>query len=361
MFFYIKESLPMRFVLTLVAASALLVACGGGSDNNDEQVQQPPAPVNPGTPPAPVNPGTPTIPDGLQGPLSSANFVPVAQASLASNDYLLNASSFFSGAEVADTSAVVKFAQKQVRQFARRSPAPVQAVGVVEINEEACTHGGKIVFEDNDANNNGIADRGDSATITAYNCSEYGAVLNGRIQLVLQGSSGNPESYPYSIAASATYVNFSATAAGMTMTGNGTMAFNERWLSESAYDISTNAPSFVLTTVVDGTQLSQTLKNYAISLTARPSGNLQLYTSSVDGTLVNSVFGAQSFTVKTVQPFVRRSDERYAHQGELRITDHTRAQVRARVANATTVTIDLDADGNGSYETGVNRLWSEML
>lgn len=39
-----------------------------------------------------------------------------------------------------------------------------------------------------------------------------------------------------------------------------------------------------------------------------------------------------------------------------RITDQTRAQVRARVANASTVTIDPDADGNGSYATGVNRL-----
>lgn len=351
MLFYIKESLLMRFVLTLVAASALLVACGG-SDDNDEQVQQPPAPVNP---------GTPTIPDGLQGPLSSANFVPVAQASLASNDYLLNASSFFSGAEVAESSALVQFAQQQVRQFARRSPAPAQAVGVVQIDEEACSKGGKIVFEDNDANNNGIADRGDSAIITAYNCSEYGAVLNGRIQLALQSSSGDPEGFPYSISASATYVNFSATAAGMTMTGNGTMAFSERWQSESAYDISSSIPSFVLTTVVDGKSLTQTLKNYAISLTARPSGNLQLYTSSVDGTLVNSVFGPQSFTVKTVQPFVRLSSERYARQGELRITDNTRAQVRAKVANASTVTIDLDANGDGNYETGVNRLWSDML
>ena len=31
------------------------------------------------------------------------------------------------------------------------------------------------------------------------------------------------------------------------------------------------------------------------------------------------------------------------------------------VTSATTVTIDLDADANGSYETSVNKLWSELF
>ena len=41
--------------------------------------------------------------------------------------------------------------------------------------------------------------------------------------------------------------------------------------------------------------------------------------------------------------------------------DSTRARVRAKVISPTTVAIELDEDGDGRYETGVNKLWREML
>ena len=35
--------------------------------------------------------------------------------------------------------------------------------------------------------------------------------------------------------------------------------------------------------------------------------------------------------------------------------------MRVTATSVTNVTIDLDADGNGSYETTVNKRWSEIL
>lgn len=354
----------MRFMLTLVAASALLVACGGSDDNDVQDPQTPPStnpstPTNPGTP---ANPGTPGNPAGLQGPLSSANYVPVAQAALVSNNYLLNASNMFVGAEVSDSNVLVKFTQNQIRQLPRRMAAPVQAVGAVEIDEERCDNGGKIIYEINDVNNNGRDDRGDYALLKAQNCAMGSVVFNGQVRLTLDNVNGDTESFPFSVTATALYSDLSATVAGVTVIGNGSMRYTESSQSEYSHDVRLNASSFSLRTVVDGVSFEQTLQNYDLSVTERPlnSGG-QVYTSSVNGTMINSAFGPQLFTVKTTQPFVRLSSDAYASQGELLVTDKTPAKVRARVANATTVAIELDADGNGSYETSVNKPWSEML
>ena len=50
-----------------------------------------------------------------------------------------------------------------------------------------------------------------------------------------------------------------------------------------------------------------------------------------------------------------------AKTGAALITGAAGAKIRVTAASATTLTMDLDADGNGSYETSVNKLWSEML
>ena len=70
---------------------------------------------------------------------------------------------------------------------------------------------------------------------------------------------------------------------------------------------------------------------------------------------------AKSVRIETPTPFVRNNSQFYPSSGSALITGAAGAKVRVTAINATTVTIDLDADGNGSYETTVIKLWSEML
>lgn len=328
----------MRFALTLVASIAL-VACGGsGSDDPDYG--------------PPVGPGA----------LTRSNYVPVAQAALTTNAYLLDATHLFMGVEVSDSAVLVKFAQDRLGQFLRRAAAPVQAVGVVEVMEERCDDGGKVVVEYTDANNNGRDDRGDFVIFKPYNCAYGGSVLNGQVKLTLEGTSGNPGAYPYSMSATALYSDLSATAAGVTTRGNGSMTFSVSEQSAVSQDLSLYASFFSLTTVTGTSRTSQTLKSYEVTLNVRPHNVLQqAYISSINGTLMDTAFGSPSLTVKTMQPFVRLSNQPYADQGEILIMDSTRARVRAKVISPTTVAIELDEDGDGRYETGVNKLWREML
>ena len=327
-----------------MAASALLAACGGSDDNNNG---------------AGNNPGT-TVP--AKGFLTSANYVGVAQTALQTNAYVLNISDLVFGVQVTDPQMLVKLGQEPLRRLWRTADAkPPQALGVVEIEEEPCDGGGKQVFEYNDANNNGVEDAGDSITLAAQSCSLGNVVLNGQARVVLNSISGDSESYPFSFSGTIFYNNLSLEAPGERISSNGTMSVNFSAPSEDFEDYTLRAPSFSVTRVLGGKTSTQTLQNYEVSLKARPASRQdQLYTSSVGGTLVDTALDGQSLAVRTTLPFERLSSQPYANRGEITVTDRTGAKVRATVTSATTVTIDLDADANGSYETSVNKLWSEI-
>ena len=77
--------------------------------------------------------------------------------------------------------------------------------------------------------------------------------------------------------------------------------------------------------------------------------------------MTSSSFDSKSVRIATTTPFVRLDSQAYPATGAALITGAAGAKIRVTAASATTLTIDLDADGNGSYETSVNKLWSEML
>ena len=332
----------MRFVLSLLTTSVLLAACGGSDDNGV---------VTPGT-------GDPS-----KNFLTTANYVGVAQAALQTNAYLLNLSDLVFGVQVIEPQMLVQLGQEPLRRLLRASQtAPQQALGVVEIEEEPCDGGGKQVFEYNDANNSGVLDAGDSITLNAQACSVGNAVINGQIKVALSSVSGDPEGYPFRVLGNISYNNLSLEVPGERISSSGNMSVDFSAPSEGVEDYLLRAPSFSLTTLAAGKTSTQTLQNYEISLKVRPASRQdQLFTSSVSGTLVASALDNQSLSVKTTQPFERLSNQQYANRGEVTVTDLSGAKVRATVTSATTVTIDLDADANGTYETSVNKLWSEIF
>lgn len=323
----------MRLALTLVASIAL-VACGGGGGSDS--------------------------PSEAQGSLTRSNYVSVSQSVLAANAYLLGASSLFIGSDVRGAAALGALTSAQLPAD---MPPPTDTVADAPvITEKICGDGGKVVMEYTDVNKNRRTDRGDVLNFRAYNCVYGNAVLNGQVKLTLDSLSGTPDTYPNTTSATAVYTNLSVTAASVTTIGNGSMTYNLSKQSVVSQDLSLYASTFSLTTIAGTTTTSQTLKNYDVSLNMRPRNvSQQAYISSINGTFIDSAFGSQSLTVKTMQPFVRLSNQPYADQGETTMTDGTRAKARAKVISATSVAIDLDEDGNGSYEIGVNKLWKEML
>ena len=344
--------MQMRFVLTL-AASVALAACGG-SGNDDDRDQ-----------------GSSS---GAQDTLTKANYVPVAQATLATNAYLLDTSRLFLGGGVRGA-ALEQFTQLRASQLTlgpldphsivdARLPEyvpPPAPLGLPEMSEERCDDGGHVVMEYTDANKNRRSDRGDFVVFSAKNCVFGGSVLNGQVTLTLESVSGQTNIYPNSLIATAVYNNLSSTAAGVTTIGNGSMTFSASEQGAVSQDAKLHAQTFSVTRVSGATATTQDLKNYDVTLNVRPHPLYQVYVSSANGTLTDSTFVYQPLTVKTTQPFVRLGNQRYADQGEILITDGFRGKVRARVTSATAVAIDLDEDGNGSYETGVNKLWSDIL
>ena len=333
----------MRFVVFWVATSALLAACGGSDDN-------------------PAG-GIPGSGDPVKSYLAPANYVSVAQKVLQTHAYVLNTTDLVLGIYTADPEAQAQLLHQPLRRFSHL-PATVfdeQAVGVVQVQEQPCFGGGKQVLDYNDANNNGVEDAGDSVSLSAQACSLGNVVLNGQASMVLNRRSGDPAAYPYGYAASLGYSNFSLEGPGQRIHSNGKWSVDFSALSETSEDYLLRTPSFSLSWLMGGKDSSQTLQDYEVSLKLRPTSGWELLQiASVSGTLVDSALDGQSLAVKTTQPFERLNSEAYFNRGTVTVTDRSGAQVRATVTSATTVTIDLDADADGTYETSVNKLWSEI-
>lgn len=333
----------MRFALTLVAASVALVACGGSDGDGD-------------------GPSNGSAPVAAQATLTSANYVAVAQEALSSNAYLLDTSSLVVGTQVNDPKVLVRFAQDQLTKvpgwFANTL---AQAVGATQSFTEPCEGGGTLTIVENDRNGNQEADPGDSLSLTANNCSFEGALLNGQLSMTVNSVSGNLDKYPYALSATLKFTNLTAQLASDRIVGNGSLTLDLQASNYNAQTTKMSTSDFSLSSTYGGMSSTQTLQDYETNLKASPAGGSTNWTSSANGTLTSSAFESKSVRIATPVPFVRSGSQLYPGNGSALITGAADAKVRVTAINATTVTIDLDADGNGSYETTVNKLWSEML
>ena len=342
----------MRFALTLVAASTILVACGGGGGGDDSP--------NPGTPSDPGTPSTPSV--STQATITPANYVAVAQQALSTNAFLLNATSLVVGAQVSDSSVLVRFGQEQLSKLPGRiANAPVQAVGATQTSTEACNGGGSLTIVENDRNGNQQADPGDSVSLTANNCVSGSEVLNGQLTVTLTGVTGNLDGYPYTLAGTVNYQNLEAKSTTARVMANGNMALTLSARSDFDQDVALAIASFAVTSTYGGATSSQTLTDYSTSLKIRPAASNVNWTTSVKGTLSSTAIDAKSVSIDTPVAFVRSGNQAYPASGQAIIIGAAGTKVRITATSATNVTIDLDADGNGSYETTVNKAWSEIL
>ena len=334
----------MRFSLTSIAASTILVACGGGGGGGD----------SPGAPPAPSIAALATI--------TPANYVAVAQESLSSNAFLLDATSLVVGAQVSDSSSLIRFGQSQLSKTPGRiANASVQAVGATQTFTEQCAGGGTLTVVENDRNGNQQADAGDSVVLTANNCSFDGEVLNGELSVILNSTTGNLDGYPYTLSGTLSYKNLTAQSSTTRVVANGSMTMNIDARGDFNQSVALAIDSFAVSSTYAGVTSSQTLTKYDTSLKVSPVGSGATWTSSVRGTLTSSTIDSKAVSIDTPVAFVRSSSQAYPASGQAIILGAAGSKVRVTATSATNVTIDLDADGNGTYETTVTKRWNEIL
>jgi hypothetical protein len=331
----------MRNSAILFAVSTLLVACGGGGGGGDA--------------PAAASPSTA---GKTQVTLSSANYVGVAQESMSSSSYLADAGSLATGADVSNADVLVRFGQAQAGKVAAwLASTQALATGAVTTTTEACAGGGSLTVVDNDLNGNGLPDAGDSVALTATNCVFEGSTLNGGLTLAVTSFSGNANAPPFSAAFALTFVNLTARSATASSTGNGTMALSLNATTTSNHTVTLKAPQFSTTSTYGGATYSRTLENYTVVVDETAASSR----TTATGTLTSSAFESKTVTIATPVPFVRVFPQTRPSSGQATATGANGGVVRITAISNTQVKIELDADANGTFETSVIKLWSELI
>lgn len=338
----------VKISMSMVTMAALLSACGGGgggdSDkggNTDNSGNQPPVSV-------------------AQAPLTSSNYQQVAQEALNSSSFLLSSASLATGAQAGASQTVLSIGEEQVMQMLKHfGRTPSTATGATYTETEACPYGGSITYADDDRNNNGKVDAGDSATMSANRCNlGNGVVMNGKLGMVANSVVGDWDTPPFSFEASITFNQLEVSAGSSKTTGNGEASISLSAQSYSKVSTKLKTQLLTLSTTNANVQTQQTLRAY----TAASSVDGSISSATADGTLVTSNLGNKSIYIATPAAFkVDNSRARYPFQGVMNIAGADKTSVRITAINATSVKIELDADGDGSYEVNQTMLWSQML
>lgn len=339
----------MRLTLTVIAATVALVACGGGGGGED-------GPANPATPTTPTNPGS-----GGQAVITQDNYVAVAREALSTSAFLVDASSFVLGADISNADVLMRFAQQQLLKLPQRGARnPATAIGVSQSFTEPCDTGGSVTVTDTDLNGNGNVDPGDSVTVRPNNCGFGGQVLNGELSLTLSSVSGIPgeDIYPWSVTGTFRFNNLRSQVGNNQSTASGDMTLTASARSRFSQEVSLSTPRFAVTSSYNGAVTNQTLSDYSTTVKTEASGAGLAGISSAQGTLTTSAFG--SLNVQTPTPFTRVGSQLYPSSGQAVVTGAGGSKVRVTANSATSVTVSLDANGDGTYETSVNKPWSEL-
>ncbi|WP_137895613.1 hypothetical protein [Ramlibacter sp. 2FC] len=324
-------------------ACAALVACGGGGGGSAES-------------PAPPSTGGPLA-------VTGANYVVVAQESLASSALLSDAASLATGAQAAHPQALIGFAQSQSIHikgwFGQTTP---QATGAVYEETGECSSGSYSIAI-NDANGNGLPEAGDSVSLSYSNCSLGGSVYNGSLSFSIDSLSGSLDGFPHEARMTVGFNHLTVQNSLLTSTANGAVAMHVMAAAENDLSIRlTTAPSFTESSTTGGATYSRQLSGYTVAETLTPAG-ATAYSSSVtlDGSLSSSALEGRSVSIATQQAFVRNSSDLYPSSGQATATGASGGQVRITVLDHSAVWIEMDANGDGSYEASTTRLWSELV
>lgn len=323
------------------ALLALLAACGGGGGGGVDDAG------------APLTAAT----------ITSTNYEGVARQTVNAANYMGDATGLVTGAQLAPgAQALFTFSRTQaLRLGSVFAHNPALLTGATTSGSVACSGGGSIAARATDLNGNGEVDAGDSAVLTASNCVEDGATINGTLTVSFSAVTGSFTTNVYSATVSVAMQGLTASGAGGSATGTGTFTITVASNSATTRSIDLLAPSLTLSGNLGGTNDTITLQDYHLVTSSGVVGGRQRSTTSVSGGLSSTGVAGGLVTLSTVQPLVQFDSDLYASSGQLVATGAGGSRLRITVQSASTVLLELDANGDGSYETSTPRTWAELI
>jgi len=315
--------------LTPVLASILLVACGGGSDA----------------------PTTGSLPTAVASAVTVQNAESLAAQGHAALSNMSDQSDFapelLMGVSVSPRN--LSLLDASLALLYRKSEAGAALVTGSTITEN-CTHGGTA----------SLTETGNHVSITAYNCREDSAVMNGTLSFTISNMSGTPgRNTNWEAAMALSYQQLSIEVDGIGLRINGDLTLNYK---QSNFGQTTsagiNGQSLHVRYLENGTTaVNAALQSFNFLLTRNSSTYTDSgsFTYMADGTKIE----AANYTVTTNTAF-RRSGASYPDQGVMTLTATNNSKLILTALSSTNVRLELDLNGDGQIDETINTTWATL-
>ncbi|MCV2371160.1 hypothetical protein [Roseateles oligotrophus] len=330
-------------LVSLLAVAALSACGGGGSSSTTNE-------------PASATP----VPEKALS-LTSSNYQSASQQALSAGNYLLNSGDLLNGAQAGAAPSALGVAVKQLPGLLKQFKRPALLAGAVISDSKPCSDGGKIDFTLTDSNNNGLPDEGESVVMVANACKEGSSLMAGRIEISMSKLSGVFDSTNFSATIGMKLDNFSVTTPTSSSIGKGELKLSIASSSATQTSLQIEAPNFSSSGRMGALEYQQTMTGFVISISTTTQANGQSTDSAIfRGTFSSTALEGKTLSIDTPIALTMPSNLNYPTAGKLVIKGANNSVVQMTVQPNGRVLIELDADGNGSFETSVNKAWSEL-
>lgn len=311
--------------------------------------------------------GTTTVVPTSPIPITPANAVDVASATLGATDLLsdFDTGSIFDTASASGSSAaspnvrleladILSDQLKRLQALVPQTSKEVTAAVVVPVTTFDCLVSGTLTVSGDIADPTlSVLTPGDVMTGTFSSCDDGdGVVISGTLSMTVQAFSGDLFVPPYSVTVAFSLTNFALTESGETLTING-----DGTLSEGTPD------DVFFTTTLSGTSLSftestgdaGTLSNF--TLTGTDDLNTLEYTLDSSGTLASVDLGG-SVQYVTTTTFEGIADN-YPFIGVMVVTGDNSTET-ITVVDSINLTIEIDENGDGIVDQTIPTTWDAL-
>ena len=345
-----------RTLLLTVGSALILSACGGGgggggSTGNGGAV---------GT--TPSNPNTPLPPVSTLSTITAANAVAVASNAYAATASISDSSSLTDVLTGVSIQPVNNGLVPTVFKLVRHAfDGPNLLTGVVQT--KGCTSGGTIAIDAN-LKNPEMLGNGDVMTMTATNCVENGATLNGTLKVTFSNVTGDVlNSSTWTATLDSVFTDLAVTSTTNNVTsvvsvgGDMKIAMNQENASRN-------------TVTITGSSLQTTAKQNGTVLTTRTLADYSLNGTTRDGVVTTgganfklsgntTSLGQFSFTSQNTAAFVNAVGKN-ANSGAMLVNGNA-SSVTLTAINDSSVRVDFSAKGDGVVTQSFTLSWAEFL
>ena len=222
---------------------------------------------------------------------------------------------------------------------------------------DSCTGGGTVTIDATLHNQNTLSN-GDTLTITAFNCTEDGSTMNGKLSITVSGVSGDViNSTTGAVTLDTRFNNFSVATGSTADTLNGDMKIGMTATSSVDATVTISGASLLATEQRSGaTVATRTLTAYSVNGSVHGSTVSVAADFSVSGNA--NGLGQFTYTVHNLQPFVTTTAG-MPTSGSLIVNGAGSSVTATVVANG--VRVDYSAKGDGVITQTSTLSWSDFL